>query len=133
MKDYLLSHSRQMKLLLLWVAGLALIGSSLSCASPPQTQRLAPYKDYSSFKPSGKSLLVKQVGVQGAEDLKITTEAFQSALMDCLNKSGLFTQVSTSGAGDYVLKAEVLSQKFIPGMTANAIFFCSLQSCRCQN
>jgi hypothetical protein len=108
--------------LLFWVAGLALIGSTLSCGSP-QTQRLTPYIDYSKFNPTGKSLLVKRVGIKGAEELKITAEDFQSALLDCLNKSGLFTQVSTSGAGDYVLKAEILSQKFIPGMTANAIFF----------
>jgi hypothetical protein len=88
---------------------------------------MVPALDYSMLTATDKTLSVVEPRLEGEEKspkgLQIDSSAFQGALVHCLNKSGMFSQVFTQPNADYELRTEIVSQKVIRGLTANAILF----------
>jgi hypothetical protein len=99
----------------------------LSCVRKAAPLNLVPYIDYSTFTSSGKSIKVGTVKAgqvnMPVEDLKITGEIFQKAISETLVKANIFEVVLGEKKVDYECHSEIISQKVIPGVTANAILF----------
>lgn len=123
---------RQKKNLVLFPIFLSFIFGTMSCAVPPPAAlKMTPYIDYSQFTPTEKTLSVAKVKMERKtgsfesprKSLIITVETFQSALIECLHKSGIFQEIFIDQKGDYELQAQILSEKVIPGLTINVILF----------
>jgi hypothetical protein len=104
------------------------IAFAYGCAAgPPEARHMVPSADYSGFNFSGKTLKVAEV--KGGEKTKpmnvptIDNEGFQEASVNTLKKSGMFKEVSTNREGDYELMAEIVSQKWQPGLPGNVTLF----------
>jgi len=97
------------------------------CATTSPPVKMVPYLDYSTFSATGKTIRVAEVKVGEiqipAESLKITGEAYRNALRETLSKTRIFQVLPEGANADYECQAEIISQKVIPGLTANAILF----------
>lgn len=112
------------------LAPLFLAGSLIlmvGCATITPPVKMTPYLDYSTFSATGKTIRVAEVRVgeiqTPAESLVITGESYRNALRETLDKTGLFRVLPEGEDADYECKTEIVSQKVIPGLTANAILF----------
>lgn len=100
-----------------------------SCVQQAAPVNLVPYIDYSTFTSYGKSIKVVHVKTGEVnmpfENLKITGEVFQKAISETLEEANLFEVVLGGKIADYECHSIIISQKVIPGITANAILFVS--------
>lgn len=97
------------------------------CATTNPPVKMVPFLDYSTFSATGKTIRVAEVRVgeiqTPSEGLVITGEAYRNALRETIGKTGIFRVLSEGSDTDYECQAEIISQKVIPGLTANAILF----------
>jgi len=108
-----------------FLAGILILTAGCATTNPPV--KMTPYLDYSTFSATGKTIRVAEVRVgeiqTPAESLKITGESYRNALRETLVKTGIFRVLTEGENADYECQAEIVSQKVIPGLTANAILF----------
>jgi len=108
---------------LAWIV--VMLAGGCATANPPV--KMTPYLDYSTFSATGKTIRVAKVSVgevqTPAEGLEITGESFRNSLSETLGKTGIFRVLPEGENADYECRAEIVSQKVFPGLTANAILF----------
>lgn len=107
------------------LAGIIIVAAGCATTNPPV--KMTPYLDYSTFTATGKTIRVAKVSVgeiqTPAEGLAITGESFRDSLSETLGKTGIFRVLPEGENTDYECRAEIVSQKVFPGLTANAILF----------
>jgi hypothetical protein len=107
------------------LAGAFIMTAGCATTNPPV--KMTPYLDYSTFSATGKTIRVAQVSVgevqTPAEGLQISGESFRNSLRETLVKTGIFRVLPDGENADYECRAEIVSQKVFPGLTANAILF----------
>lgn len=99
-----------------------------SCVASINTGKMVPVIDYSAFNKGGKTLALASVTCKAeaypiSTPLLISDGAYREVLRDSIGRSGIFKEVSLGQSGDFLLKAEIVSQKLIAGLTANAVLF----------
>ena len=97
-----------------------------ACASAPSVKGMIPSTGADRFVSTGKT--IKVAGVAGGEKTNairsmIENEGFQEALVETLRNSGIFSEVFTDRECDYMIAAEIISQKLMEGFTTYLILY----------
>lgn len=102
-----------------WYIYLTLSASFLmtGCANMPTPSQLTPELNKANFVAINKILTVgdvtgkEQKDVLGIETISVGNDTFKQALIETLKDSGIFKAVSQNPGGDYLLSAQIISQK----------------------
>jgi len=96
-----------------------------ACATPLKQEQLIPETVQVTTHTTGKGIQVGPVVVAEVPKpswtepqwQRLNQETFTSAIVDTLDRSGLFSTTSTAGPADYRLSAEVVAQKLVGTMS----------------
>jgi hypothetical protein len=96
-----------------------------ACATPLKQDQLIPETAQVTTHATGKGIQVGPIIVAEAPKpswtepqwQRLNEETFTSAIVDTLDRSGLFSTTSTAGPADYQLSAEVVDQKLVGTMS----------------
>jgi len=89
----------------------------------PTASQLAPDLNKSDYYASNKMLTVGEVkgteqkDLLGIETISVGSDVVKDALINTMQSSGIFKDVSANSGGDYVLSAQIISQKLEGGMS----------------
>ena len=98
------------------------------CATPAAVNEMIPQHLTTLSAPRCNKIL-RVLEVTGGKKTNpmtfasIENEGFGQALLIALQDSGLFMKVGTEPAGDLALKAEIISQELMPGLTMTSVLF----------